>query len=252
MTKFNINRILLVTAFLMQTSMADESPRMLIIAPLYGYHYNKEIHTKYPMGMPKTVSTEGSGYQTGFFLQAVMGRFYIIEYPFYARANHSDVLGNVLFVSCNVWEIVRNFQLNIGLGHVYHIIKSPGNELSISLPMPKIGLKFTFGPFRFNPYISRTRELTTVEAGGRSFDHHYDYNLYGLNIDYSYHHFWNHTLKYYFGDVAKKDGNNLFTIRYYTYLSLSRTIGIAVKYEYEKHKNKAWDKSFTIGPFFVF
>jgi len=133
--KFNIKMILLTTALLMKTLMADRPPRMLIVAPLYGYHHNKEFHTEYPMGMAKTVSTEGGGYQTGFFLQAVLGRFYITEYPFYACVNRTDVLGNVLFASCDVYDVGRYFKLNIGIGHVYHKIESPGSEQAI-LPCP--------------------------------------------------------------------------------------------------------------------
>ncbi len=232
---------------------ASENKNIYIIAPIYGHHFNKEFHTERIMGIPKTVSTEGSGYQTGFFFQGIFNKhFFVTDYPFYARANHSNVYGNVLFTSYDFYNITEKTLINAGIGHVYHKIESPGAVIKISVPMPKIGLKIKTGDFKFNPYFSRTKETSETEAGGRLTKKHYYYNLYGLNIDYTFKHFWNHTLKYYYGNVSEQDGRDIYTLRYYTYLSLSRKVGIVLKYEYEKHKNDAVDKSITAGPFFLF
>ena len=231
---------------------AVEAKAFIVIAPIYGYHFNKEFHTQRIGGQSTIASTEGSGYQAGLFMQMNLNKLHLTEYPFYARTNHSNVIGNVLFSSYDFYNLSKRLKLNAGLGHVYHKIDSPGSVIKISLPMPKIGLKLSIGNLLLSPYFSRTRETNEIEASGRIAKKHYYYNIYGLNIDYSFKHFWNHTLKYYYGDVAKADGNDLFTIRYYNYINFYKYCGVVFKYEYEKHKNGAVDKSITAGPFFMF
>ena len=231
---------------------AAAAKQIIVISPIYGYHFNQEFHTERIGGRPTIVSTEGSGYQTGLFIQGIFNKLYITEYPFYARTNHSNVLGNILFSSYDFLKLNSKLKLNAGIGHVYHKIEAPGSIVKISVPMPKFGLKISAGNFKINPYFSRTRETNEIEAGNRITKKHYYYNLYGINIDYTFKHFWNHTLKYYYGDVSENDGNDIYTIRYYNYINLSKKYGAVLKYEYEKHKNGAVDKSITAGPVFMF
>jgi hypothetical protein len=246
--------IILIIAFLilLKTNFIYAQKNIFIISPLYGYHHNLEYHTEYPMGIPTTVSTSGSGYQTGVFMQAVFNKLFITNYPFYVRANHSNVYGNVLFTSYDFFQLSENILFNAGIGHVYHKIETPASDITINLPIPRIGLKINLNNIKLNPYISRTREDNTVEAGGMTIKNRYYYNLYGINIEYSLMHFWRHTLRYYYGVIPKNIGNDIYTLRYYTYLSFTKNIGIVLKYEYEKHKNKSVDKSITAGPFFMF
>lgn len=249
--KFNIFFIILFI-ILLKTNMIYAQQNIFIISPLYGYHHNSEYHTEYPMGIPTTVSTSGSGYQTGVFMQAVFNKLYITNYPFYVRSNHSNVYGNVLFTSYDFLKLNENISLNAGIGHVYHKIETPASDITISLPIPRIGLKINFNKIRLNPYVARTREVKTVEALGRTIKNRHYYNLYGININYTLMHFWRHTLRYYYGVIPENIGNNIYTLRYYTYFNFTKKIGIVLKYEYEKHKNEAVDKSITIGPFFMF
>jgi len=50
--------IALIAVFCSLALKADVLQRILAVAPLYGYHRNKKIHSEYQVGMPKTVSTK--------------------------------------------------------------------------------------------------------------------------------------------------------------------------------------------------
>jgi len=256
--KFNITFFYLIFSLLVYNTniilAADYNKKsnIYIIAPVYGYHFNQEFHTERILGQPKIVSTRGGGYQSGVFFQMLSNKFSLSEFPFYARTNHSNVFGNILFAGYDIAELTDNLKLNFGIGYIYHKIETSMTEIDINVYMPRLGIKLNFSDFKITPYYSRVKENNETEVLSKISKKKYYYDLYGIILNYSFKHFWQHTLRYYYGNINKSDGRDIYTIRYYNSLNLTKTMGLLLKYEYEKHKNEGVDKSITLGPFLLF
>lgn len=228
-----------------------------------------------PTGVEKKTLSD-NGPEFGVMFLVIGKNFTITEFPFYARANESDIFGNMLYIN-GFYPLTSIISVNAGMGLIWHEIRmdmknsiNNGRQISkgsvnILVPIPKLGLKFKL-PIKgcsINPYLGYMSErvgtdidtevLTSANKIVSKIDIETKYRsvLYGTNLYFDYHHFLQLVVKFYYQDMLEDEDDDIITARARASMMFNKQWGIAARIEYMEH---TVDKtlSFLIGPVYSF
>ncbi len=219
----------------------------LVLSPVAGWNEN-ELSVPTPMG---DMSMRDTSPEYGIFAMGIIGRVVINDFFFWTEANGYDVLGNLLHA--NYYHDARApVSWMAGAGYLYHQLDSDRNTIEVNVPMAKAGPTFTVRKLHlmFNPYLGYMQERISTTHG----DTDNDSLMYGFTLGWHWR-MLDAYVKYYYqdsqGDVRGRDIEGFNTLNVRFNVGITKNLGIMLRYDYMEHFSTT-DKSFLIGPTFVF
>lgn len=215
-----------------------------LVSPLVGY--NRDVLKQRDRAGQIQSATETAP-EYGLFALVAHPRFVVNDFLFFTEAaGDTEVMGN--FFHANVYgDPEAAVTWNVGGGHLYHKIEPPGQEITVSVPMAKVGPVLRVKPWRlaFNPYVGYAWERIDTLHGGVDNDSY----LYGLTVDWRWR-MLGLNAKYYYQDSRELDDNfNNIHVRLTT--GITRHWGAAIRFDYMEHATTD-DTSILLGPVYVF
>lgn len=214
-----------------------------VISPVIGVDRNT-LYSRDNRGRP--IELKDTGPEYGLFTLFSTEHFTVNNFLFFADVNDADVMGDVFFADY-YYKPENRVTFDVGLGYIYHKIKTKQIKITVQTPLPKVGLRINLPEWGMylNPYLSWTSEKIETTYGDRTDDA----MLYGMTVGWHWR-FLGAYVKYYYQDVLDSSkGYNVLRLR--GNLFLSQKLGVTAAFEYMEHSTTD-DVSFLIGPAFVF
>ena len=223
---------------------AGDQGLIWLVSPMIGYNRD-ELKQRDRMGQVQTVTETAPEY--GLFALVAHPRFVVNDFLFFTEAaGDTEVMGN--FFHANIYgdpEAVATW--NVGGGHLYHKIEPTGEDITVSVPMAKIGPLLRIKPWHlaFNPYVGYAWERIDTRHG----DVDNDSYLYGLTVDWRWR-MLGLNAKYYYQDSRELD-DNFHNVHVRLTTGITRHWGAALRFDYMEHATTD-DMSVLMGPVYVF
>ena len=215
-----------------------------LVSPLVGFNRD-ELKQRDQTGQVQTQTKTASEY--GLFALVAHPRFVVNDFLFFTEAaGDTEVMGN--FFHANLYgDPEAAVTWNVGAGHLYHKIEPPGEDITVSVPMAKIGPVLRIQPWRltFNPYVGYAWERIDTPRG--TVDN--DSTLYGLTVDWRWR-MLGLNAKYYFQDSRELD-DDFHNVHVRLTAGITRHWGAAIRFDYMEHATTD-DTSLLFGPVYVF
>jgi len=216
---------------------------IVTVAPLVGWDRN-EMSTPRRGGQLMTQTDTAPEY--GFFFLLVHENLVFTDFAFLTDVNNTDVFGNFAFVN---WYGDRQARLtwNVGAGHLYHKIEPENEDITVNVPMVKVGPLFNIPEWclRVNPYVGYAWErVETLRA-----DVDNDSYLYGITVGWRWR-MLAATVKYYYQDSREAE-DDYQTVRARAHCMFNDHWGAVLRFDYMEHVTSD-DTSVLLGPVYVF
>lgn len=224
-------------------SAAHGSKPMFTVSPLIGLDRNK-MDVRGARGSVNTMTDTAAEY--GLFFLLRHKNLVLTDFVFLTDVNDTEVFGNFAFV--NLYGDRRNgVTWNVGAGHLYHKIEPENEDITVNVPMLKVGPVFSIPDLHLsiNPYAGYAWER--IETSRADIDN--DSYLYGITVGWRWR-MMGATVKYYYQDSQETD-DDYQTIRARAHTMVNENWGGVIRFDYMEHSTSD-DTSVLLGPVYVF
>lgn len=213
-----------------------------LLSPLVGVDRNE---LRRPAGPNRVVTMRDTSPMYGLFGLAMRPHWVLSDFLFFTDVNESDVWGNLFFVNY-LTDPDEAVAWNLGAGHLYHGIKTPGGDITVQMPIVKTGPMFHFHGFSVNPYLGYAWEWVDLPRSDTTEDQAV---LYGLTLGWRWR-MLHAGVNYYYQQMEETD-ESYQVLRARIIGMISSRWGLACRVDYSEH-NYTDDFSVLVGPVVMF